>query len=152
MGVKLTKRVIEAAEPAVRDQYRWDAEVKGFGLKITPAGRKVFVFQYRMGGRGARTERYTIGEYRSPYPVDGARTEAVRSKSAYELRAAEEAVQQRQVLTAPGRHIAALRPDHADEVARDRMIVAHVLGGSRELRGAAEPGGEFRARPAGAAA
>jgi integrase len=78
MGVKLTKRVIEAAEPAARDQYFWDAEVKGFGLKITPAGRKVFVFQYRMGGRGARTERYTIGEYKSPYRVDGARTEAVR--------------------------------------------------------------------------
>src|SRR5216684_3836742 len=52
MGVKLTKRVIEAAEPAAGDQYLWDAEVKGFGLKITPAGRKVFVFQYRMGGRG----------------------------------------------------------------------------------------------------
>ncbi len=78
MGVKLTKRVIEAAEPMPRDQYLWDAEVKGFGLKITPAARKVFVFQYRMGGRGTRTERYTIGEYRSPYTVDGARGEAVR--------------------------------------------------------------------------
>src|SRR5260221_14062621 len=78
MGVKLTKRMIEAAGPADRDQYLWDAEVKGFGLKNTPAGRKVFVLQYRMGGRGARTERYTIGEYRSPYTVDGARGEAVR--------------------------------------------------------------------------
>jgi integrase len=78
MGVKLTKRVVEAAEPAAGDQYMWDAEVKGFGLKITPAGRKVFIFQYRMGGRGAKTERYTIGEYRSPYTVDGARGEAVR--------------------------------------------------------------------------
>ena len=78
MGVKLTKRVVEAAERAAGDQYLWDAEVKGFGLKVTPAGRKVFVFQYRMGGRGAKTERYTIGEYRSPYTVDGARGEAVR--------------------------------------------------------------------------
>ena len=50
MGVKLTKRVIEAAEATGRDQYLWDAEVKGFGLKVTPPGRKVFVFQYRMGG------------------------------------------------------------------------------------------------------
>src|SRR5262252_7096391 len=74
MGVKLTKRVVEAAG----DQYLWDAEVKGFGLKVTPAGRKVFIFQYRMGGRGSKTERYTIGEYRSPYTVDGARGEAVR--------------------------------------------------------------------------
>ncbi len=78
MGVKLTKRVVEAAEPAAGDQHLWDAEVKGFGLKITPAGRKVFVFQYRMGGRGSKTERYTIGEYCSPYTVEGARGEAVR--------------------------------------------------------------------------
>jgi integrase len=78
MGVKLTKRVIEAAQSAQRDLYLWDAEVKGFGLKITPVGRKVFLFQYRMGGRGAKTERYTIGEYRSPYTVDNARGEAVR--------------------------------------------------------------------------
>jgi integrase len=80
MGVKLTKRVVEAADDTGRpsDQYLWDAEVKGFGLKITPGGRKVFVFQYRMGGRGARTERYTLGEYKSPYTVDGARGEAVR--------------------------------------------------------------------------
>ena len=59
---RLTKRIVEAAEAAVTDQHLWDAEVKGFGLKITPAGRKVFVFQYRMGGRGAKTARYTIGE------------------------------------------------------------------------------------------
>jgi integrase len=78
MSVKLTKRVIEAAEATDRDQYLWDAEVKGLGLKITPAGRKVFLFQYRMGGRNSKTERYTIGEYRSPYTVDGARSEAIR--------------------------------------------------------------------------
>jgi integrase len=78
MGLKLTKRVIEAADAGAGDQYLWDAEVKGFGLKITPGGRKVFVFQYRMGGRRAKTERYTLGEYKSPYTVDSARGEAVR--------------------------------------------------------------------------
>src|SRR5260370_30840701 len=86
MGVKLTKRVVEAAEPAAGDQYLWDAGVKGFGLKITPAGRRVFLFQYRMGGRRAKTERYTIGEYRSPYTVDGARREAVRLLAAVNAR------------------------------------------------------------------
>ncbi len=78
MGVKLTKRVIEAAEPASSDQHLWDTEVKGFGLKVTPAGRKVFLLQYRMGGRVAKTERCTIGEYRSPFTVDSARAEAIR--------------------------------------------------------------------------
>src|SRR5262249_49806155 len=78
MGARLTKRVVEAADAGASDRYLWDAEVKCFGLKIPRAGRKVFVFQYRMGGRGVRTERYTIGEYKSPYTVDGARGEAVR--------------------------------------------------------------------------
>src|SRR6516162_3345147 len=78
MSVRLTKRLVEAATAGSRDQCLWDAEVKGFGLKVTPAGRKVFVFQYRVGGRGSKTERCTIGEYGSPYTVDGARAEAVR--------------------------------------------------------------------------
>lgn len=36
---------------------------KGFGLKVTKAGRKVFLVQYRLGGRGAKTRRMTIGTY-----------------------------------------------------------------------------------------
>lgn len=78
MGIKLTKRIVEAAEPAETDQYLWDADVKGFGLKITPTGRKTFLLQYRIAGRSSTTERYTIGLHGSPWTVEKARNEALQ--------------------------------------------------------------------------
>ncbi|MBX9815171.1 MAG: hypothetical protein A4S12_11395 [Proteobacteria bacterium SG_bin5] len=74
---KLTKRNIDDIEPAQRDEFYWDDEVPGFGLKVTPAGSFVFVFQYRMGGRGTKTKRWTIGRY-GPLTPEQARKEAKR--------------------------------------------------------------------------
>ena len=61
---KLMKRVIDAPpSPADQDQIWWDEDLKAFGLKITPAGRKVFLVQYRPAGdrlgdvRGPRRRR-----------------------------------------------------------------------------------------------
>lgn len=42
-------------------QYLWDKELKGFGVKATPTGRKVFLVQYRLGGRAGKAQRVTIG-------------------------------------------------------------------------------------------
>jgi integrase len=75
MRVKLTKREVDAAKRGEHDRLLWDSEVKGFGLKITPTGRKVYVLQYRMGGRGSRVRRYTIGET-GTFTPDKARNEA----------------------------------------------------------------------------
>ncbi len=61
MRIKITKRAVDAITPCAADQYLWDTEIKGFGLKVTPAGNKVFVLQYRKGGRNSRTKRLTIG-------------------------------------------------------------------------------------------
>ncbi len=44
---KLTKRVIDGLAPTDKDQVIFDAELPGFGLKITRSGRKVFLVQYR---------------------------------------------------------------------------------------------------------
>ncbi len=57
----INKRTVDALKPAARDHYLWDAALKGFGVKITPAGRKVYLVQYRLGGRRGRTRRVTIG-------------------------------------------------------------------------------------------
>jgi integrase len=73
----LTKRHIDAAKPAAKDVYLWDSDVSGFGLKVTPAGRKVFIIQYRPQGV-RRTRRVTIGRHGSPWTVDMARKEALR--------------------------------------------------------------------------
>jgi integrase len=41
----------------------WDAGVPGFGVKVTPKGRKVFMVMYRLAGAGSRLRKYTIGPY-----------------------------------------------------------------------------------------
>jgi integrase len=43
--------------------YIWDEDVKGFGVQANPTGVKVYLFQYRKGGRSAPVKRYTIGKH-----------------------------------------------------------------------------------------
>lgn len=78
MAVKITKRTVDAAKPGERDRFLWDADPKGFGLKVTPAGNKVYILQYRMGGRESPVRRFTIGKHGSPWTPDTARDEARR--------------------------------------------------------------------------
>src|SRR5215469_6605082 len=76
MRTKITKRSVDAA---TKGGFLWDTEVKGFGLKVTPAGKKVYLLQYRMGGRGSPTQRLTIGEHGSDdLTADKARDEAIK--------------------------------------------------------------------------
>jgi hypothetical protein len=70
MKIKLTKRSIDAAKPGVRDLFLWDTEAAGFGCKVTPKGRRVFVLQYWANGRARRV---TLGRYGSEITVDQAR-------------------------------------------------------------------------------
>lgn len=63
MAVRLTKRIVDGATPKEKDAYIWDSSLKGFGLKVTPSGRKVYIVQYRLGGRKGRTRRVTIGAH-----------------------------------------------------------------------------------------
>jgi integrase len=74
---KLTKRTVDAARVGERDVFIWDSELPGFGLKTTPTGRKVFVLQYRLGGRSGRTRRITLGTLGHLTP-DQARDDAKR--------------------------------------------------------------------------
>lgn len=45
--IKLTKMVVDAAQPQSTDVELRDTLVPGFLCKVTPAGRKVFMVQYR---------------------------------------------------------------------------------------------------------
>jgi integrase len=75
----ITKRTVDATKPATKDLFVWDNEVSGFGLKVTPAGGKVYVYQYRIArpGEAERTpaKRYTIGKHGNLTP-DQARKRA----------------------------------------------------------------------------
>ena len=59
--VKLSKSVIDALPTPAKDIVYWDSGCPGFGVKITPKGRKVFIVLYRAGGAGSRLRKYTIG-------------------------------------------------------------------------------------------
>ena len=73
----ITKRAVDAAGARSIDSYLWDRELHGFGLKVTPAGSKVYLVQYQLGGRKGRTRRVTIGRHREITPTF-ARAEAKR--------------------------------------------------------------------------
>ncbi len=71
---KLTKRIVDAAQPNKAQVFTWDSEVKGFGLRVTPAGAKSYVLSYR--DPSGQTRRTTIGKHGSPWTCDEARTRA----------------------------------------------------------------------------
>lgn len=58
---KLTIRFVDQVKPSARDKIFWDAEVTGFGLKVTPKGKRTFVLFYRAADRTQR--KPSIGDY-----------------------------------------------------------------------------------------
>jgi integrase len=60
---KLTKSAIDALPTPASDVVYWDAGCPGFGVKVTPKGRKIFIVLYRTGGAGSKLRKYTIGPY-----------------------------------------------------------------------------------------
>jgi integrase len=61
--IKLTKSAIDALPMPSSDIVYWDVGCPGFGVKVTPKGRKVFIVLYRTGGAGSKLRKYTIGPY-----------------------------------------------------------------------------------------
>jgi hypothetical protein len=61
--IRLTKSAIDALPTPESDVVYWDAGYLGFGVKVTPKGRKVFIVLYRTGGAGSKLRKYTIGPY-----------------------------------------------------------------------------------------
>lgn len=70
--VKLTKGYIDRVKPGLKDEFHWDANTKGFGLRVNPSGRMSFVVQGRVEGRAGAPARITIGPY-GVFTVDQAR-------------------------------------------------------------------------------
>ena len=61
--IRLTKGAIDALPTSKSDVVYWDAGYPGFGVKVTPKGRKVFIVLYRTAGAGSKLRKYTIGPY-----------------------------------------------------------------------------------------
>lgn len=47
MKIKLTVRSVEAVAPGAYDVIVWDSDLAGFGLKVTPKGKRTYFLYYR---------------------------------------------------------------------------------------------------------
>ena len=75
---RITKTIVDVAIPDVgKDTYLWDGELKGFAVKITKRGARVYIIQYRLHGRTGRTRRVTLGKH-GTITTDQARKKAKR--------------------------------------------------------------------------
>lgn len=77
MKKKISKRTVDLAKPQERDYFLWDTDLRGFGLKVTPKGNKVYIIQYRPlnADTTKAPKRYTIGNH-GPLTPDQARRTA----------------------------------------------------------------------------
>lgn len=77
MAEQITDRLVRSLTPPSKsNRITYDQIVKGFGVRITAAGARSFVLNYRVGGR---ERRITIGAY-PDWSVVAAREEAKRLK------------------------------------------------------------------------
>ncbi|MEE9454669.1 MAG: site-specific integrase [Paracoccaceae bacterium] len=67
--LKLTKRFIDSIKPSEVDLVHWDETLPGFGIRIRPSGRKVYIAKCRCRGRQIKM---TIGAH-GPLTVEQAR-------------------------------------------------------------------------------
>lgn len=71
---RLTKKAVDAFRaPTTGQAFLWDGELKGFGARVTKAGVKTFIIQYRNGD--GKSRRINIGRY-GVKTVEQARDEA----------------------------------------------------------------------------
>src|SRR5262245_57995394 len=76
---KLTDRAVKGLLPPQRgNRIHYDADVKGFGVRVTAAGGKAFVLNYRRKADGLE-RRWTIGSF-PDWTTGAAREEAKRLK------------------------------------------------------------------------
>jgi integrase len=79
MAEKLTDKVVKALPtPAKGNRITYDADVKGFGVRVTAAGGRAFVLNYRRKGDGLE-RRWTIGGF-PDWTTGAVRDEAKRLK------------------------------------------------------------------------
>src|SRR5215467_8732836 len=78
MKTRLNKTAVEGIEPGGTDVYAWDDRIPGFGVKVTPHGRRIYVLKYRAG----RAQRWLVlGRLVGSY-LAVARTKAIKLRGA----------------------------------------------------------------------
>lgn len=69
---RLNKTTVDSLEPSEPDYLVWDDLLPGFGLRVWPSGKKVYLVQYRVGRKQRRVKVGTHG----PMTAEEARRQA----------------------------------------------------------------------------
>ncbi len=136
MGVRLTKRTVDAIGPTDRRITFWDGELPGFGIRVAPNGSKAFIVRYRAngGGRNAPERLVTIGRYGTLTP-DEARGQAKHLLASVKLGGDPAAERARSRKMPSFSALADRMLDEAEDVAKARPREARLrLGTIRNYR------------------
>lgn len=119
--MKITKTFIKGLAPSDREQWFWDDTAPGFGLRVWPSGRAVFVLRYRTAAGTQR--KLTIGDARIMDP-DEARDRA--RKAMVDVRDGQDPQKDRAVVR---------KADTIEELCREflEMQKAHLKPSSYEV-------------------
>lgn len=81
--IRLSKKLVdELSSPEKGQAFVWDADVPGFGVRLTPSGAKAWFVQFRV--RGGKERRMVVGRC-DRVPLDKARIEARKILAAADL-------------------------------------------------------------------
>src|ERR1043166_3123145 len=120
---KLTKRTVDAAAPRSAEYVLWDGDIAGFGVRVTPAGRKSYLVQYRVG---TRSRKLTLGAHGVLTPEQG-RTLAIQALAA--VRAGRDPAEERKI-----RREAVTVKELAERFDREHIAVRIKESTAREYR------------------
>ena len=116
----LSEKIIRDARPKPKTHILWDARVRGLGVRVTPAGSKSYILNYRVAGKERRA---TLA------PVGGMNLREARERAGAELAAikageADPLERRRAVREAPT--VAELWSRFETEFAPDRIAIGRM--------------------------
>lgn len=91
---KITKRIVDAFEPdPAGEQFLWDTELKGFGVRMMPSGVASYIIKYR--NAEARQRKMTIGRVGTLTPEEA--RQLAREKLAEVFKGADPSAQRHEI-------------------------------------------------------
>jgi len=81
---RLTKTLVDRLAPDETEYVAWCGKLAGFGCRVWPSGKKVFIVFYRAGGRSSKLRKKSIGTY-GMVTVEQARREAEKYLASAQL-------------------------------------------------------------------
>ncbi|MGP7795662.1 tyrosine-type recombinase/integrase [Sphingomonas sp. CLY1604] len=132
---RITKSSVEAlaVPPPGGRTVLWDAEVKGFGVRVSSGGDRTYVLRYQVGGRDEKQRQVTIGRHGSPYTAEQARRRALELLAS--VRSGSDPAAERESARVAKAAEVDRRAERMFDVLADRWFERHVKGdGLRSLK------------------